>query len=58
MFSLREVGQDSGIVLVIGDTYPLDIAMDHALAMKVYQSLSSVHQLEDFQLSQNQGKQS
>ena len=58
MFSWTGARQDSTLIPAIEDTYPFDIAMDHSLAMKVYQSLGDVHQLEDFQLSQTRGKQS
>ena len=50
--------QVSRMILAIEDTHPFDIAMDHTLSMKVYQSLSGVHQLEDLRLSQSRRKQS
>ena len=35
------------MIPAIEDTYPLDIAVYHSIAVKVYQSLSGVHQLEN-----------
>ena len=55
MFSWTGTRQDSRVIPAIKDTYPLDIAVYHSITVKVYQSLSSVHQLENLQVSKIEG---
>ena len=58
MFTLTKARQNSGLIQAIEVTHSLKIAMDHPIAMEIYQPLSGICQLEDFQLSPSRERQS